>query len=1522
MRTLLSLASKTFSLFFLGLMAMSFQSDTPKLDLVEKIYAHTDRPLYFPGETIWFKAYVVNSSHTISSLSEMMYADLISPKGSVVKTVRLPVQNGYAYGNFNIDKKWVGGTYTLKMYTNWMRNYGEAHFFTKEIVVQKVVQPKLLMNLEFEKEAYGTSSEVIANFEVKDLKNSPLRDRDINVSLRIKGKSYRSQTVKTDSEGKASPKFILPNDLATSDVLMNIQIPYKGTTEAISRSVPIVLDNVDIQFFPESGQMIADGAPNHVAFKAVDAYGKPVDITGKIIDGSGNHIVDFNSFHDGMGGFDLSVSAQKKYFAVVTAPYAFEHKIPLPEVYGKGVRFSIFQTRDSVRLQLFSTVSKTLRLKVSNSSKTLLTKNIPAGDGEVVLPTNNYPMGITKFSILEENGAVLAERLVFLNQHRQLQIAVKIDKKTYNTREKVALQILTKNEKGKPIAANLSLGVVDNKLLSFANDKQDHILSYLLMSSELRGKIHEPFFYFDQEEPKAIKALDYVMLTHGWRHYITTNELSLFGAAYEPEQLAIQNGLIVDQKGNPTKAHLFLFDRYGDKVLDFDTDEAGRFSFKLSGPRSYTLVAYTDDNKALYIRPMRRHNGYSSSSERKDGIPKPNMPKGFFGVEKPIQKPLKVEARANLSLSEDAQALDEVIVTSQGSIRKQDATASLTEIVTANLETSQNVEMLLQGKVAGVQITNRNGVLGSGAQINIRGMSSLSGTNRPLYVVDGIPIEFNDEITIDTDQIASISVLRDLAATTLYGSTASNGVLLISTKNQNRSNYRKKKLNNTRYKNYVAHNFYGSASNSFDSSATFYAPIYEGERLSEERTDFRSTIYWNPVVQTDENGEATLEFYNSDALTSFKITAEGVGYNGLLGRTELDYSTKKLLNLDFKVPNYMTINDLIVLPVTFTNETDQTLFTNFELQLPENLRLAGDYEKTITIPAGTSLVKNIRVIALEKGIDLKISASVTSDTYSDVVHKTSTILASYFPVETSISGVTDQSFELPINHIVANSLRADFIVYTDIVGEMMNGVASMIRRPSGCFEQVSSTTYPNVMVLKYLRETGKNKGSIERQALKYIEDGYRRLAAYETTENGFEWYGNTPPHEALSAYGLMQFKEMSEVYEGVDQKMVARTEKWLLDRRDGKGGFLQNRGKYGFSAAPTDVNNAYIVYALSESDPSLPIMKEYKKAYDDALDSLDTYKLALTALASHNLNKLHAYDVAIKLLKKNIGDYGFAKLPVKSTITRSYGNAENLETVAFTLLALMKDFGANELLINMGVEHVLKSRRYGRFGSTQSTSMILKVLIAYHKTQKQKVIHKNDMVELQLNGKVIREKIALNETGTIRIDSLQKYLKEGNQKISVRFTNSEVSFPYSINVKWDSHLPDSSESCKVSMKTEIKSTTYKVGDVVRMKITVLNQQKTGLPMATAIVGIPSGASLQPWQLKELLEERKVDYYELFDNYLVLYWREMGPKEMKVINLDLKADIAGDYTAPASSVYLYYGDEYKNWIKGNHLKIFE
>ena len=175
-----------------------------------------------------------------------------------------------------------------------------------------------------------------------------------------------------------------------------------------------------------------------------------------------------------------------------------------------------------------------------------------------------------------------------------------------------------------------------------------------------------------------------------------------------------------------------------------------------------------------------------------------------------------------------------------------------------------------------------------------------------------------------------------------------------------------------------------------------------------------------------------------------------------------------------------------------------------------------------------------------------------------------------------------------------NTLKCELQVYPSSLADLQQGLEGLLREPHGCFEQTSTSNYPNVMILNYLKESGleQRQPAAAARARNLLTRGYDKLVAFECRKagepqrQGYEWFGGTaPPHEALTAYGLLQFRDMAKVGQPVDKDMMERTLRYLASRKDGKGGFLRNaRALDQFGRAPEPITNAYIVWALTESD--------------------------------------------------------------------------------------------------------------------------------------------------------------------------------------------------------------------------------------------------------------------------------------------------------------------------------------------------
>lgn len=1502
----------------------------------EKIYLHIDKPLYKPGEEIWFKAYLINgATNQPSGKSDVVYAELIDPRGNVSKTLTLQVINGACNGNFSLDENINGGIFKIKAYSTWMKNFGIDYFFEKDIQVQKVVYPRILAKIDFKRETYAPGDTVVAELKIETLENIPLSFHEVKADFSLAGEKVHSSAIQTNNKGIALLHFILPASLKTSDGLVNCKLLHEGSTEAVSRSIPIVLNEVSVDFLPEGGYLV-ENIPGNVAFKAVNEFGKPAEVEGYVTDSSNSRILEFRSFHQGMGAFEMVPVPGKRYYAVITKPH-IERKFELPEAMPRGYTMKVVSLGNNRYKAVYHTpVREKVYLAIQAGDHICFSKteNSVGMLNEIEFSADKFPVGTALVTLFDKNGVPRCERLMFFNHDKRLHISLKFDKEKYAPREKVSLRIRTSDKDSIPVSASLSLAVVNDQLLTMINDRQHNVLSWLYLGSEIKGKVEKPDFYFNPEEPRAAKALDYLMLTQGWRRYYWDQILSSqYNLLYPAECIGTISGTLKDKRtGKPVRGEVVVIELQNRKrILKVNTTGSGKFRFENADASAYIQVMARSSeieagNVFIEIDHLNKLTGPAHNIVSPNNQVVPEMIKIKANLENKdkemvaMREDVPENTGVDVKMVEDIKKLEEVVVVGYGIQKKADLTGSVVTVKAQDvLSVPLAVEQALQGRASGVSILNDKGQPGMAPQVRIRGTASVSG-NEPLFVVDGVV--YDPSVSggnfllqnIPASSINNITVLKDASATSIYGHRAANGVIVINTTSNNGYYKSVKKNFKPRYSGYLI------SPRSLSVGKEFYYPVYKQNVSPEVRNDFRSTVYWNPGIVTNNAGEAEVEFYASDEITAFRAVAEGIGKTGDIGRSEVKYHSQLPFSMAVKFPGFITFADTVIMPLIIKNNTSKTLKGKMQYSVPENIN------PLIVLPDSVEIMPNSdRNISVPFFVRNKVGKgmlqiSFKSDNHKDAFSQEIEVLPKGFPTSVSVSGKEkEKSFRFVINKPVPGSIKAEFNAFPDIISDLMSGVESILREPYGCFEQTSSSTYPNIMVLSYLNATGSNDQAVADKALKLIKTGYTRLTGFETSSKGYEWFGHAPAHDGLTAYGLMEFSDMKKVYTGVDKNMVDRTLNWLLAQRDGKGNFRRNsRSLDQFGRASNQVSNAYIVYALSEAGVN-QLDLEYQTALVEAKTSMDPYRLSLMANAAFNFKKSNDGNFLLGLLESKLQKDSWDKIRIEHSITMSGGKSLQVETASLFVLALLKSPDPDWNLLEKSVNYLVSSRSTGGFGSTQATILALKALTEYARYSVK--TSGSGTIELLVNGKAaVNHSFIKGEKGKIIYTGLEKYLTEGENTLTVRYPDSETILPYTFDAKWNSATPTSDSNCNLMLKTSLSNALTKIGETVRLNIKLQNTSENGLPMSMAVVGIPSGLSLQPWQLKEIREKEKIDFYEISKNYLVLYYRQMAPGESKDINLDLRAEIAGTYQAPASCTYLYYTNEYKYWIDGEVIKI--
>lgn len=679
-----------------------------------------------------------------------------------------------------------------------------------------------------------------------------------------------------------------------------------------------------------------------------------------------------------------------------------------------------------------------------------------------------------------------------------------------------------------------------------------------------------------------------------------------------------------------------------------------------------------------------------------------------------------------------------------------------------------------------------------------------------------------------------------------------------------------------------------------------------------DRSDFRETIYWNAALATDADGRAEVEFDVSDAATTWSVYADAHGA-GRVGQGAAEFAATLPFHLEATLPIEATAGDRLEIPVALVCEEPGLDSVRVSAQVDGPIALAEAIDGDYPVANGGGRMLVPLVVADGAGsATLRIAGGAKR--VADRVERSIRVVPRGFPQQISKGGrVQDRAelaFDLP-EHWTPGSLTATLKLYPSPLASMLDGLDGLLAEPGGCFEQASSRNYPNLMALSFLDASGTGDDPALRQRARgLLERGYALVTGYECTEQGFEWFGADPGHEALSAYGLLEFQDMGRVFP-VDPALVERTRAWLLSRRDGSGGYRRNaRALDSFGAAPASVTDAYVTYALALTarDPA-ELRAELDRLEATAATGSDPYELALAARALARAGRGAAAETARERLKEAQADDGAVR-GAASSITSSRGVDLAVETTGFAVLAWLEDADDRSAAAR-GVDFLLAQRGAGgTFGATQATIVALQALTAW--ADANRAIARAGAVELTVNDSALeRRDFAAGERGALVFSIPAAALQPGANAVALALAGGN-DFPFAFDVAFHTDQPADDPDGAIGIETSLERETAMEGEVVGLTARVTNRTGEGVPMTLAVVGLPAGLEAQPAVLDALKKAGTVDLWEQNGRELVFYWRGLAPSETRELRLDLVAKIPGTSAGPASRAYLYYTPRAKRY----------
>ncbi len=856
----------------------------------EKLFIHYDKPFYTINDTIWLKGYLLTASeHVGSDSSRIAYVEVVNADGEIMKRISTPCFDGNFFSNIALPADdFKQGNYLLRGYTNWMRNFGDSLFFESRF---KIVDPSAgewaiaFKQLQFQNNRLSLA----ANLKNKD--NQTMSNRRITIRLRSNKKDlYRARMV-TDYSGNLYMDTLLTNTAGNKDLVFEIydknnllmQVPVKANDKQY----------IDLQFLPEGGTFIA-GKEQKLGFKALNMYGKGVDVKGVIKDSKGIEVRAFASVFKGMGIVSFTPRVNEVYTAFLENGASFQ--LPTPQPSGTVLRVADDGDSLIIKVEASADLSGNKFFILASMKGLAHARGRLKTPYELKIAKTVFSSGVVHITLFDEAGRPVNERSVFIWHDDALKLSLSPHKPEYGIKDSVQLTLKVSDKNNVFIPGHFSMAVIDSSQVK-ATENAENLLSYMLMSSDLKGSIEDPGYYIKNPQSAATDAL---MLTQGWVSYNWNYD----NWAYAHETAFAVTGKVSNMFNKPFKnSSVTLFGKQGWRdafLMDTVTNDEGIFTFA-------NFPEFTNDSVSLVIRALNKKGKafnvgidlepptFPTYNSEKLALPADNIL--FDTITKQY---INTQAKMIEQLKAEGNVLKEVVVTSKVRIpgsKNLNSDGGADETISEKVLDKMPKETLLDAlkkTVTGFYMK---------AMPKTHEWAYFINSNVVRFIIDGVDLHFffdtttraslNDYVFfLDTylkyfsaEDIKGIEVMNRPKYNSAYKSsyltpaeminsspvTVDFSFIEITTKT-GQGPFVKKTPGLYLYKPLAP--VFGKQ---------FYSPKYASPEDKTLFPDMRSTVYWNPEVVTNDKGEATVSFYTSESKSGCTIVVQGVGFNGGMG---------------------------------------------------------------------------------------------------------------------------------------------------------------------------------------------------------------------------------------------------------------------------------------------------------------------------------------------------------------------------------------------------------------------------------------------------------------------------------------------------------------------------------------------------------------------------------------------------------------------------------------------------------------
>lgn len=712
----------------------------------------------------------------------------------------------------------------------------------------------------------------------------------VNVELVDAADSVKKRVKLLLVGGSAHGDFALPDSLRAGRYYIRAYTQYmRNAGSAYFFNLPVIIVNPgsgvvvppevygqpDLQFFPEGGYLVS-GLASRIAFKAVAANGRGIAVSGTVTDDSGNTVASFASTHLGMGSFELTAKQGTGYRAVVHYAGGGQSTVALPPAVASGCVLAVsYPDTNHIRVKVSSSVPRALLLVAQSAGKIYYTAELPAiGSSVIMIDKDKFPSGILQLTLFTIAGEPLNERLVFIRNPDQLRLNISADRPYYGPRQQVSLNLAAGAE------GNFSVAVTDENRVPVNDDDAPNIMAALLLTSDLKGYVEQPAYYFNRPDAKTRDDLDLLMLTQGYRRFewkpLLENSLPV--PRFPAEKSLHISGTVLSESGHPVpQAKVKLFDldsvRFSRDTL---TDAQGRFNFdglSFDDSSRFIIQARTAKNKRnVNIRMDQPVPIVSQKQLRNSWIIDSSLTAFTLSSSALFAK------QREFGLGNHVISLAEVVIRERKELLHHSANlngpGNADQIfMGSELErlACTRISDCLQGRLAGV--TFRGGV-----PYSTRGFLPMQ------VIVDGVYVNGDYLNNLNYTDVQAIEVLRNINYTSIYGGYGANGVLLVTTRNGGDEQRAPDPIYGRGITTYYPTGYY--------KARAFYSPRYNDPDVNKQLADLRTTIFWQPELKTGKDGKATFSYFNASGKGTYRVVVEGLDMQGRIGRQVFRYQVR------------------------------------------------------------------------------------------------------------------------------------------------------------------------------------------------------------------------------------------------------------------------------------------------------------------------------------------------------------------------------------------------------------------------------------------------------------------------------------------------------------------------------------------------------------------------------------------------------------------------------------------------------